>query len=144
GTFGAEIGTTVPASSLTFAMADVNGDRRDDLLLAAPPLLAVLLSRGRDGFSPPVDYQVGGPPRPIMTGVFDGNGVNDVAVLNRCSESTCRDPGVISILLGRGDGTFSAGESLDPGGWPDVGTTADFNRDGHTDIVVSNGCFSSY
>src|SRR5262249_5238522 len=65
GTFGAEIGTAVPASSLTFAMADVNGDRRDDLLVAAPTLLAVLLSRGRDGFSPPVDYQVGAQPRAI-------------------------------------------------------------------------------
>ena len=147
GTFGTEVGATVPGTSFILEMADVNGDRRDDLLVIGSATsggvsLQVLLSRGRDGFAWPVEYEAGAAPRGIVSADFNRDGAMDLAVINRCSERTCQAAGAIEIFIGRGDGTFAPAQSLDAGGSPDVATAADLDGDGHIDLAVSNGCFS--
>src|SRR6516162_9361823 len=46
-------------------------------------------------------------PRWVVTGDFNEDGVEDIAVVNECgSDPTCQSAGSISILLGNPDGTF--------------------------------------
>ncbi|MBN1443233.1 MAG: VCBS repeat-containing protein, partial [Planctomycetes bacterium] len=78
-------------------------------------------------------YPVGANPRDLATADFNGDGLRDYAV-------ACHDPSQpeVTILLGQGDGRFSV--STGP-----VWTlsyeveAADFDGDGHADLVVSSG-----
>jgi hypothetical protein len=75
-------------------------------------------------------------PASVAVGDFNGDGVPDLAVANAGSSN-------VTILLGKGDGTFTAAAS------PAVDTAStalsvgDFNGDGKEDIVVANSGESS-
>ena len=66
-----------------------------------------------------------------MTADFNGDGRLDLATGNLRS-------GDISILLGRGDGTFQDQLTNPVGNGPQDAVTADLNDDGHTDIITTN------
>jgi FG-GAP-like repeat len=73
----------------------------------------VLLGNGDGTFQPATDYPVG--PRPLQVAVADFNkdGFLDLAVLewNQYGDEN----GTVTILLGRGDGTFQAGQNYAAG-----------------------------
>src|SRR5262249_50426696 len=48
------------------------------------------------------------------------------------------DSGTVSVLLGRGDGTFGA-RNFQVGGAPGLLTVGDFNGDGRQDVAVAKG-----
>ncbi len=70
----------------------------------------------------------------VASGDFNGDGVPDLAVANSGGST-------VSILLGKGDGTFQAAAALSTGATPRSIAVGDFNRDGHMDLAVafSNG-----
>lgn len=70
-------------------------------------------------------------PLAVVSGDFLSNGNIDLAVVNHSSNT-------VSILLGNGDGTFSAGATLTTGNAPIAAVTADFNGDGIPDLAVLN------
>lgn len=71
-------------------------------------------------------------PSSVVVGDFNGDGIPDVAVTNSSSNN-------LTILLGNGDGTFTASSSNPSAGTvPFYITSGDFNRDGKTDLVVIN------
>jgi type II secretory pathway component GspD/PulD (secretin) len=74
---------------------------------------------------------VGVSPSAITSADFNADGSQDLAVTN-LSDNT------VSILLGRGNGTFATQRTLATGTGPAGITTADFNNDGHADLAVSN------
>jgi hypothetical protein len=80
------------------------------------------------------------PPLPgIVTADFRGNGVLDLAIANK-------DAKTVSVMLGRGDGTFEGGAHYFVGGsGPDALLVADFNGDSFLDLaglaVENNGVF---
>ncbi len=127
------------------AVADVNGDRHLDLVVANScwcghdASVSVLLGDGDGTFQAPVTYDSGGEdPFSITVGDVNGDGKPDVLVGDSC-ESGCPTNYTIGVLLGNGDGTFQPVEMFDSGfGGVLSIAVADINGDGRPDLLVTN------
>jgi uncharacterized repeat protein (TIGR01451 family) len=80
-------------------------------------------------FASPSAYAVGSGPQSVVVGDFNGDGKQDLAVLNATSNS-------VSLLLGNGDGSFQTAKSFNCGNNPSSLAVGDFNGDGKLDLVV--------
>ena len=133
------------------AVADVNGDRKMDLLVAnaicapsgcATGSVGVLLGNGDGTFQPAVTYDSGGfSAESLAVADINGDGEPDLLVANTCvSDGACVD-GSVGVLLGNGDGTFQTAKSYGSDG---TGASSiavkDVNGDGKPDLVVANAC----
>lgn len=74
---------------------------------------------------------VGSGPYGMATGDFNGDGLVDLVVQNYYS-------GTVSVLLGKGDGTFQAQVTYPVGTLPERVLVADMNGDGILDLIVAN------
>jgi type II secretory pathway component GspD/PulD (secretin) len=70
-------------------------------------------------------------PVAVVSGDFTSSGNIDLAAVNHSSNT-------VSILLGNGNGTFTAGANLTTGSGPVAAAIADFNGDGIPDLAVLN------
>jgi hypothetical protein len=125
---------SVGAKSVSAAVADFNGDGKQDIAVANSYSndVSVLLGEGNGTFLPAVNYGVGVHPRAVIAADFNRDGKTDLAVVNFGEIS-------VSILLGNGDGTFQA-ESRYLAGYNAVAlATADLNGDGITDLIIATG-----
>jgi hypothetical protein len=92
-------------------------------------------------FGPPSPVATGAGPSLVAVGDFNEDGHPDFAVVQRPSTTT---PGVVSILLNDGTGSgFHASPGGTVGMSPDAVVTADFNRDGHLDLAITNNLSNS-
>jgi serine/threonine protein kinase len=82
-------------------------------------------------FALAVDYPVGRQPYTVAVGDFNGDGIPDLVVSNIKSNT-------VSVLLGKGDGTFRPAIEYATGKGPHAVVVADFDGDGRLDIAVSN------
>ena len=116
-------------------VGDFNRDGKLDLAVASAGdgTVSVLLGKGDGTFRSPMQYTVG--PRGLLSqiaaGDFNGDGRLDVVVSNFGSND-------VSVLLGKGDGTFQAAGSHKVGTNPSAVAVADLNGDGKLDLVVAN------
>jgi hypothetical protein len=105
--------------------------------------LAILLGRGGGAFDPPAWHEVGIAPHSVAVGDFNDDGAPDLAVANETRFITIEgefiDQGVVSVLLGRGDGTFQPQIRLAAGLRPRAVTVGEFDGDGVQDLAVANG-----
>lgn len=77
-------------------------------------------------------------PTSVAVGDFNGDGKPDLAIADL---GTIGDPSTgrtVTILLGNGDGSFTAAPSLAAGNGPSAIGVADFNGDGRQDLAVTN------
>ena len=135
GTFGPKSYPENGIEPVAVTVADLNGDGKPDLAVAnGYPAhdTSVMLARGR-GLGPAHAYPTGFAPHSIVATDLNGDSIPDLAVGN-VGDST------VSILLGRGDGTF--GRKLDlPTGSTATNNTiavADMNGDSRPDLVTAN------
>ena len=136
GTLGTASIISVPGGPIAVAVGDFNGDGNADIAVASynNNSISILIGNGAGGFAIPVTYTVGvgSEPQAIIVGDFDGDGNADLAVANYGSQN-------ISVVFGRGDGTFGPGATYPVGTSHPMGIAAgDFNHDGKVDLAVAN------
>ncbi len=130
----AELGV-VPTA---LALADLTGDARPDLVVGDSLNIRVLRGLGDGSFGVP------GPDVPAGLGVtalaitdLNGDGKADVIAVDD-GDQLAR-AGAVTILLGRGDGSFvSPPNTLSTGTGSSGVALGDYNRDGKIDLAVSN------
>jgi hypothetical protein len=132
---------TLPGQGASVIAADVNGDGKQDLVVALlnpPGGVAVLLGNGNGTFQQPKTYASAGADMYSVTAAdFNGDGKVDLAVTtNICYTSNTN--GVL-VLLGNGDGSFRAPVSYTAGSCPADLLAVDLNRDGKFDLAVTDG-----
>jgi hypothetical protein len=136
GTFQAGQTYLTATSTSSVAAGDLNGDGHADLAVAnsGSDTVNIMLGRGDGTLKAASIYPVGSNPQSVAVGNFNDlgtPGIADLAVANKGSNK-------VTILLGRGDGTFQVAYSYAVGANPISVVVGDFNADGHLDLAVLN------
>lgn len=123
--------------------ADFNSDTLPDIAaisrFSLPGSVSILLADGNGGFSPRIQLGLGGSPKGLAVGDFNGDLINDLVTIVGVTTQ------FIAVLLGDGAGGFSAPAFFTiptSGGNFLTGSSAvsvgDFNADTQLDVVVAN------
>jgi hypothetical protein len=140
GTFAPQVTFATGRGPSGIIARDFNSDGNLDLAVAnvLDNNLSILLGNGDGTFRAHVDYVAGPGAAGITADDFNGDGNLDIAVANTHTPVTFRDQGLVSILLGNGDGTFQTHVDANTGSLqPQDVTTGDFDGDGFVDIAVT-------
>jgi hypothetical protein len=138
GAFQAAQNYSTAAFPSSVAVGDFDRDGTPDLVVANQNdgTVSVLLGKGDGTFQAAGSYAAGPQPASVAVGDFNGDGILDLAV---ASWGVGLPAGKVTILLGKGDGTFQAAQSYPTSdSFPQSLVVADFNRDGHLDFAVAN------
>jgi glucose/arabinose dehydrogenase/fibronectin type 3 domain-containing protein/regulation of enolase protein 1 (concanavalin A-like superfamily) len=144
GTFGTSVKYASGGRPHSLRTADLNGDGRLDLVAVNDNTntASVLLGLAGGLFAARTDYAVGSVPKGVALGDIDGDGIVDIVSANTggsyptCCVATGGDN--VSVLSGRGDGTFDPRYEHTVGRTPFAAEVRDVNGDGRNDVVTAN------
>ena len=130
---------TLSKTPAALTLANLNGDGFTDIALANQGgTVSILLGMGAGQFRPLADISVAsGPLSSIVAGDFNNDGKIDLAVAQ---------PGqkLVSILIGKGDGTFISTSSSSVGNDPLFLLKADVGGDGVADLIAVNQASNTF
>jgi hypothetical protein len=123
----------------TLAAGDFAGTGHAGLVLANSfnHFLTILPSNGDGTLATAPTFFPGDYLAPAATGVFTVGGRQDLVMMGQKGDGT----GIVRVMFGNGDGTFTTGPTLGVGAFtrPDAVAVGDFNGDGNQDIAVDTG-----
>ncbi len=131
---------TLPGDAVTGLFVDLNKDGFADLVIVSSNeqsnagAVSVLLGKGDGTFETPVNYVAGSDATSVAAGDFNGDGNIDLVVAAQAGSAN------VLLLTGTGTGTFGAAQpvaTLPSNIFPRSVTAADFNGDGHLDLVLT-------
>jgi hypothetical protein len=138
-TFQTPINTGVGTSPSAVAVGDFNKDGKLDVAVAnaSNNNVNVLIGKGDGTFQSPVSYATGSLPDAIFSADLNNDGKLDLVVTN-AGDPVNGTSSTLSILYGKGDGTFQSSTSVSVADRADSVAVADVNGDGKLDLVVTN------
>ena len=116
-------------TAIAIVAADFNGDGHLDLATAEyQGIVSVFLGNADGTFRPElVSADAENPPNSLVAGDFNNDGKADLAIAGYSG---------ITAVLGKGDGTFTAGATASVSGGCGSEAAADFNGDGKQDLAA--------
>jgi Bacterial Ig-like domain (group 3)/FG-GAP-like repeat/FG-GAP repeat len=147
GTLAAAATYNVGSGADSVAVGDLNGDGFPDLVVASADgpcgsnckNVSVLINNGDGTFRAAVFYPSGGyDVLSVAVADVNGDGNLDVVLANQCADRDCTY-GLVSVMLGNGDGTFLPVVNYGLSGFiPASVTAADLRQNGRPDLLVAN------
>lgn len=141
GTFmyaGTASAAAVDDSPRGVALADFNHDGKLDAAVATESfdIVDVLLGNGDGTFQTATSYSVGGFPESVVAADVNGDGIVDLSSAD--SFGTVDFDGSVSVLLGKGDGTFEDSQQFEVDTGPYGLVAADLDNNRLPDLVTAN------
>ena len=136
GSYKAPVGYGSGVNARTMSTQDLNNDGNVDVVVADTwnDNVMVFMGRGDGTFRNQMTFATGTDPLRPTIADFNNDGIFDLTVVNQTGGSGA----AISILIGRGDGTFNPQYSLAAvAGFHKEVNTGDLNGDGNLDIVLT-------
>src|SRR5439155_3340370 len=137
GTFKGPVNYSVGTGPQNVATGDFNLDGSPDLAITNGQSndVSILLNNGDGTFGTAVGYPAGINPHDVVAADFNADGKLDLAIADY---GPAFQPSTVTILIGRGDGTFRRIAQYDVGVNPDALAVGDFNGDGYLDFATGN------
>ena len=137
---------TGSADPSDLATGDVNRDGLLDVVTVtgtdSSGTVSLLLGRGDGAFHSPIYSAVGRGSRAVTVGDLNGDGNPDVITGN--APSYLQPGASVSVLLGKGDGTWEPRADYAVAEAPERIALADMNADNKLDVVWSNGSYGTF
>jgi hypothetical protein len=138
GTFTRTVTLSAGTEPFPLAVGDFNGDHKLDFAVTNfNSGVYIFLGNGDGSFQPSGPITAGNSPVAVAVADFNGDQILDLVVPD-LHDPTSSSHGGVSILLGKGDGTFDSPVYYPVGIFPTSVAVGDVNGDRKSDLVISS------